>query len=176
MADMAKCSNHRPRSTLMLDDWGLSLLNPPERRDHLEMLDDRQRLHHPHQPGPCRTLARNYRLPNPRPRTWIASFTTFTTSNSPEKACVSRTPAIKLSTPTQTPEPINQDAQSRCSPRGETAAHDEPEIVAYYQRNRHYCRNKLQPSNFYRLEVASTAPTTEISAQQSTATSCSPKP
>jgi DNA replication protein DnaC len=26
---------------LILDDWGLSILNPPERRDLLEILDDR---------------------------------------------------------------------------------------------------------------------------------------
>src|SRR6478752_3957403 len=55
---------------------------------------------------------------------WIASFTTLTVCNSPEKACESRTPAIKLLTPTQTPEPITQVGQSRCSPSRETAAHD----------------------------------------------------
>src|SRR6188472_249560 len=55
---------------------------------------------------------------------WIASFTTLTVCNSPEKACESRTPAIKLLTPTQTPEPITHVGQSRCSPSRETAAHD----------------------------------------------------
>lgn len=55
---------------------------------------------------------------------WIALFTTLTVCNSPEKACESRTPAIKLLTPTQTPEPITHVGQSRCSPSRETAAHD----------------------------------------------------
>lgn len=55
---------------------------------------------------------------------WIASFTTLTVCNSPEKACESRTPAIKLLTPTQTPEPITHVGQSRCSPSREAAAHD----------------------------------------------------
>ena len=47
---------------------------------------------------------------------WIVSFTTLTAFNSPEKACESRTPAIKLLTPTQTPEPITLSAKA--------AAHD----------------------------------------------------
>ncbi|WP_247411079.1 hypothetical protein, partial [Bradyrhizobium sp. 150] len=33
-------------------------------------------------------------------------------------------PAIKLLTPTQTPEPITHVGQSRCSPSRETAAHE----------------------------------------------------
>ena len=47
---------------------------------------------------------------------WIASFTTLTAFNSPEKACENRTPAIKLLTQTQTPEPITLSAKA--------AAHD----------------------------------------------------
>ena len=43
---------------------------------------------------------------------WIASFTTLTVCNSPEKACESRTPAIKLLTPTQTPEPITMSVKA----------------------------------------------------------------
>jgi hypothetical protein len=43
---------------------------------------------------------------------WIASFTTLTAFNSPEKACESRTPAIKLLTPPQTPEPINMSVKA----------------------------------------------------------------
>src|ERR1700737_2243675 len=55
---------------------------------------------------------------------WMASFTTLTVCNSPEKACESRTPAINLLTPTQTPAPITHVGQSRCSRSRETAAHD----------------------------------------------------
>jgi hypothetical protein len=40
----------------------------------------------------------------------------LTAFNSPEKACESRTPAIKLLTPPQTPEPITMSV--------EAAAHD----------------------------------------------------
>ena len=47
---------------------------------------------------------------------WTASFTTLTAFNSPEKACENKTPAIKLLTPTQTPEPITMSAKA--------AAHD----------------------------------------------------
>lgn len=46
----------------------------------------------------------------------IASFTTLTASNSLEKACESRTPATKLLTSTQTPEPITMSVKA--------AAHD----------------------------------------------------
>jgi hypothetical protein len=42
-----------------LDDWGLSVLNPPERRDLLE---------NRYQPDPRRTLARHHRRPHPRRR------------------------------------------------------------------------------------------------------------
>jgi hypothetical protein len=47
---------------------------------------------------------------------WIASSTTLTAFNSPEKACESRTPAIKPLTQTQTPEPITMSVKA--------AAHD----------------------------------------------------
>jgi hypothetical protein len=43
---------------------------------------------------------------------WIASFTTLTDCNSPEKACESKAPAIKLLTPTQTPEPITTSVKA----------------------------------------------------------------
>ena len=49
-------------------------------------------------------------------RSWIASFTTLTAFNLPEKACERRTPAIKLLTAPQTPEPITVSV--------EPAAHD----------------------------------------------------
>jgi DNA replication protein DnaC len=49
--DARPCSRRRPLwpllktigrvQLLILDDWGLSVLNPPERRDLLEILDDR---------------------------------------------------------------------------------------------------------------------------------------
>src|ERR1700688_349870 len=52
---------------------------------------------------------------------WIASFTTLTAFNSPEKACENRTPAIKLLTPTQTPEPITMSVKA--------AAHDRAKSV-----------------------------------------------
>src|SRR5438874_7963815 len=69
------------------------------------------------------TLSCSATQPSATP-SWIALFTTLTVCNSPEKACESRTPAIKLLTPTQTPEPITHVGQSRCSPSRETAAHD----------------------------------------------------
>jgi hypothetical protein len=47
---------------------------------------------------------------------WTASFTTLTAFNSPEKACENKTPAIKLLTQTQTPEPITLSVKA--------AAHD----------------------------------------------------
>ena len=46
----------------------------------------------------------------------LPAFTTLTAFNSPEKACESRTPAIKLLTTLQTPEPITMSV--------EPAAHD----------------------------------------------------
>jgi hypothetical protein len=48
---------------------------------------------------------------------WTASFTMLTAFNSPEKACENRTPAIKLLTPPQTPEPITMSVKA--------AAHDQ---------------------------------------------------
>jgi hypothetical protein len=47
---------------------------------------------------------------------WTVSFTTLTAFSLPEKACGRRTPAIKLLTPTQTPEPITLSVKA--------AAHD----------------------------------------------------
>ncbi|MER8911877.1 hypothetical protein NKH99_30270 [Mesorhizobium sp. M0854] len=49
-------------------------------------------------------------------RFWIASFTTLTAFNSPEKACENITPAPMLLTQPQTPESMNKS--------GEAAAHD----------------------------------------------------
>ena len=101
---------------LILDDWGLSVLNPPERRDLLEILDDRH--------GRASTIVTSQipvgttlsATPPSATLSWIASSTTLTAFNSPEKACENRTPAIKLLTQTQTPEPITLSAKA--------AAHD----------------------------------------------------
>ena len=48
---------------LILDDWGLAPLTAEQRRDLLEIVDDRhgRALHHRHQPGSGRTLARRHR-------------------------------------------------------------------------------------------------------------------
>ncbi|MGY4601530.1 DNA replication protein DnaC [Bradyrhizobium sp. GM22.5] len=112
---------------LILDDWGLSVLNPPERRDLLWRSSMIATVAPPPS-SPVRSLLNigttlSATQPSATP-SWIASFTTLTVCNSPEKACESRTPAIKLLTPTQTPEPITHVGQSRCSPSRETAAHD----------------------------------------------------
>src|ERR1700674_4154368 len=48
---------------------------------------------------------------------WTASFTTLTAFNSPEKACENRTPAIKLLTQTQTPEPITMSVEATAHDR-----------------------------------------------------------
>src|SRR5205085_1255583 len=42
---------------------------------------------------------------------WTVSFTTLTAFSLPEKACERRTPAIKLLTPPQTPEPITMSVE-----------------------------------------------------------------
>src|SRR6188508_2721837 len=59
---------------------------------------------------------------------WIASFTTHTAFNSPEKACERRTPAIKLLTPPQTPEPITLSVKA--------AAHHRAKQLLTMRRNR----------------------------------------
>src|SRR6202158_1888166 len=60
-------------------------------------------------------------------RSWTASFTTLTVFNSPEKACESTTPAVKLLTPPQTPEPITMSV--------EAAAHDRVKYLLTIKRN-----------------------------------------
>ena len=65
---------------------------------------------------------------------WIASFTTLTAFNSPEKACENRTPAIKLLTQTQTPEPITLSAK-RLLTIARNACSPSREIIAHHQRN-----------------------------------------
>ena len=67
----------------------------------------------------CRDLGLDLRHMGERPvatRSWTASFIMLIAFNSPEKACEKRTPAIKLLTPPQTPEPITMSV--------EAAAHD----------------------------------------------------
>ena len=93
-------------------------LNPPERRDLLELLDDRH--------GRASTIVTSeipvehwhdiIGDPPSATRSWTASFIMLIAFNSPEKACERRTPAIKLLTPPQTPEPITMSV--------EAAAHD----------------------------------------------------
>ena len=108
---------------LILDDWGLSVLNPPERRDLLEILDDRH--------GRASTIVTS-QIPSSSGTTslatppwatlsWTVSFTTLIACSSSEKACENRTPAIKLLTPTQTPEPITMSVKA--------AAHDRPKYL-----------------------------------------------
>jgi hypothetical protein len=46
---------------------------------------------------------------------WIASFTTLTACNLPEKACERRTPEIKLLTTPQTPEHNYHVGRKSCS-------------------------------------------------------------
>ena len=116
---MADCSKTIGRvQLLILDDWGLSVLNASERRDLLEILDDRH--------GRASTIVTSQIPSNigmtssvispSATQSWTASFTTLTAFNSPEKACESRTPASKRLTPPQTPEPITMSV--------EAAAHD----------------------------------------------------
>src|SRR5207248_3220620 len=61
-------------------------------------------------------------------RSWIASFTTLTAYNLPEKACENRPPASKLLTQTQTPEPITMSV--------EAAAHDRVKYLLTIKRNK----------------------------------------
>ena len=112
---------------LILDDWGLSILNPSERRDLLEILDDRH--------GRASTIVTS-QIPvelwhdiigdptlGDASLSWTASFTTLIACSSPEKACERRTPAIKLLTHTQTPEPITHVGRSGRSGSREMPAH-----------------------------------------------------
>src|SRR5215207_3583165 len=58
---------------------------------------------------------------------WTVSFTTLTAFSLPEKACERRTPAIKLLTPPQTPEPITMSV--------EVAAQDRMKYLLTIKRN-----------------------------------------
>jgi hypothetical protein len=51
-------------------------------------------------------------IPRSVMRFWIASFTTLTAFNSPEKACENTTPALTLLTQPQTPESMKRDGRS----------------------------------------------------------------
>src|SRR5580693_1499070 len=68
---------------------------------------------------------------------WIASFTTLTAFNSPEKACEKRTPAIKLLTQTQTPEPITASVKA--------TAHDRAKYLLTIACNRRSPSAKCAP-------------------------------
>ena len=103
---------------LILDDWGLSVLNQSERRDLLEILDDRHGrasttvasqipVEHWHDVIGDPTLGDAIldRLVHNAHRLQLSG-----------ERFESRTPAIKLLTPTQTPEPITMSVKA--------AAHD----------------------------------------------------
>ena len=85
----------------------------PVSKKEMMGVGDREMRHDPAKN--CGTLPCSATPPSATP-SWIASFTTLTAFNSPEKACENRTPAIKLLTPTQTPEPITMSVKA--------AAHD----------------------------------------------------
>src|SRR5450755_4183118 len=73
---------------------------------------------------------------------WTVSFTTLIACSSPEKACERRTPAIKLLTQTQTPEPITMSVEAAAQDRVKyllTIKRNErspsSEIAAHHHRN-----------------------------------------
>src|SRR5205823_11742107 len=79
-------------------------------------------------------------------RSWIASFTTLTAYNLPEKACENRPPASKLLTQTQTPEPITMSVEAAAHHRAKyllttkrNKRSPSREIAAHNPRNAQYC-------------------------------------
>jgi hypothetical protein len=104
---------------LILDDWGLSVLSPPERRDLLEILDDRHGRASTIVTSQIHVEHRHDIIGDPPSArlSWIASSTTLTSFNLPEKACESRTPAIKPLPQTQTPEPITTSVKATAHDR-----------------------------------------------------------
>ena len=103
---------------LILDDWGLSVLNPPNGVTFWRSLMIATVAPRPSSPArsPSNIGTTSSVTPPSATPSWTASFTMLTAFNSPEKACENRTPAIKLLTPTQTPEPITMSVKA--------AAHD----------------------------------------------------
>lgn len=129
---------------LILDDWGLSVLNPPERRDLLEILDDRHGrastivtsqipVEHWHDVIGDPTLGDAIldRLVHNAHRLQLTG-----------ESIESRPPASKLLTPTQTPEPITMSVEAAAHVRVKyllTIKRNEcsrsPEIAAHNPRN-----------------------------------------
>src|SRR3984893_12447250 len=73
---------------------------------------------------------------------WTVSFTTLIAFSLPEKACERRTPAIKLLTPTQTPEPITLSVKATAQDRvkylltiNRNERSPSSEIAAHHHRN-----------------------------------------
>src|SRR5450631_788449 len=98
---------------------------------------------------------------------WTVSFTTLIACSSPEKACERRTPAIKLLTHTQTPEPITMSVEATAQDRAKcllTIKRNEgspsSEISAHHDRNAHHypSRPAAQPSNTY-ISISDFIPT-----------------
>lgn len=112
---------NRPRSAVRQRDNDIGGTAPRPLLQHLTpvpeqkmmRVSDRDVRHDP--PENRGTLTCSVTQPSATP-SWTASFTTLTAFNSPEKACENKTPAIKLLTPTQTPDPITMSAKA--------AAHD----------------------------------------------------
>lgn len=131
---------------LILDDWGLSVLNPPERRDLWRSSMIATVVPPPSSPArsPSNIGTTSLATQPWAMRSWIASFTTLTAFNLPEKACESRPPASKLLTQTQTPEPITMSVEAAAHDRVKyllTIKRNEcsrsPEIAAHNPRNAH---------------------------------------
>jgi len=87
------------------------------------------------------TLTCSVTQPSATP-SWTVSFTTLTAFSLPEKACERRTPAIKLLTPPQTPEPITMSVEAAAQDRVKyllTIKRNErspsSEIAAHHHRN-----------------------------------------
>lgn len=91
---------------LILDDWGLAVLTPSERRDLLEILEDRHGRGSTIVTSNSRSSLGTRPSPIPPWRTpsWIVSFTTPTDCSSPAKACEEE-PRNPL-TSTRRPEPM----------------------------------------------------------------------
>lgn len=91
---------------LLLDDWGLSVLNASERRDLLRSSTIAMVAHRPSSPAkfPWNTGMTSSAIPPSVTQFWTASFTMLTAFNSPEKACENRMHAPTLLTASQTPE------------------------------------------------------------------------
>ena len=104
----------------------------------------------------------------------------LTAFNSPEKACESRTPAIKLLTSSQTPEPITMSVgaaahdrakylltikRNERSPSREIAAHNQRNVQIRFNAVRHN-RDRLAPAGRLPQRLAGGFPLTIGAARQ----------